>query len=306
MCRQFERRHTLTDHKSPSFADALGVYLLDLEARNASRTTITYYRYHLGALLTTCQAAGVVALGDVTANHIRNHIAGMARQGMGGYSQLGAYRAARAFFNFAIREGWVTATPVAKLSAPRVENRAPEIYSQEQLKKILNGCRNSRDRALVLLLLDTGLRRQEAYNLCGDDVNLETGAVMVRQGKGKKDRLTFAGAKTRRALARYYMETRTPGPGQRLWVSMNDGTDLSFDGFVLIFRRLSDRIGFPVRPHSFRRTFATESLRRGLPLETLRVLMGHADMSVMRRYVRLLPEDLRDAQRQFGVVDGML
>ena len=289
--------------ESPTLGDALAVFLLDCEARNFTQSTLTYYRYRLGQLAAHFPAP--VSLVDITATDIRAHIADLARRGHGGYSQLGSYRATRAFFNFCIREGWLAQSPTATMHAPRVEKRQPAIFTPAQVRAILAACNTLRDTAIVYVLLDTGLRRGELVALLGRDIDLDTGAVSVRLGKGQKDRTVFAGAKMRRAVSRYCAERGRPGSDDAVWLSIRTGEALTVNGLAQAMQRIALRVGFPVHPHTFRRTFATTSLRNGMDLETLRALMGHEDLATMRRYVLLTGEDLRTAQKRFGVVDAM-
>jgi integrase/recombinase XerD len=84
------------------------------------------------------------------------------------------------------------------------------------------------------------------------------------------------------------------------------GARLSKSGLRQIVRRCAQRAGLPEPGmHSFRRAFAINSLRNGMDVVTLQRLMGHADLSVIDRYLALLDEDLQRAHRQYGVVDNM-
>ena len=102
-----------TNTESPTLRDAVAVFLLDCEARNFTLSTLTYYRYRLGLLLAHFSAP--ISLSHVTSTHIRQHLTDLGHRGHGGYSQLGSYRAARAFFNFCIREGWLSKSPTATM-----------------------------------------------------------------------------------------------------------------------------------------------------------------------------------------------
>ena len=82
---------------------------------------------------------------------------------------------------------------------PRMEQKQMEVLSREDVKRVLSVC-GTRDRALVMTLIDSGVRRGEALALNWEDVDFHTGAVHMRRGKGGKARVTYVGAKTRRAL----------------------------------------------------------------------------------------------------------
>ena len=85
---------------------------------------------------------------------------------------------------------------------PRLEKKRLPVLTAEQLKQIVNAC-NVRDKAIVLFLVDSGLRRAEVVSLSWADVDMTSGLVRVKRGKGKKDRSAVIGATTRRALLAY-------------------------------------------------------------------------------------------------------
>jgi site-specific recombinase XerD len=176
------------------------------------------------------------------------------------------------------------------------------------LKAMLATCERrtftgDRDRALLLALLDTGCRASEFLNLDLSEVNLSTGAVIIRKGKGRKFRTAFLGAKTRRELVRYLRHREDTGP---LWVTVQ-GTRLKYAGLRQIVRRRAVKAGVPVPSlHSFRRAFALTCLRAGMDVYSLQKLMGHSDLSVLRRYLQQTEADLRAAHQKAGPVDRML
>lgn len=146
--------------------------------------------------------------------------------------------------------------------------------------------------------------------LNGEHVNLTTGLVKVIRGKGRKDRVVFLGVATRKQMFRYYLEqwgnSQGPGVGQPVWVNVWSEQRLTKSGLAQLLRRIGRRAGVEqCTTHAFRRTHATWSLRSGMPLPTLRQLLGHSDLSVILRYLGLTEEDLKDAHGQYGPVDNM-
>lgn len=163
-----------------------------------------------------------------------------------------------------------------------------------------------RDRAIVLCLLDTGCRASEFVALSVGDVDTAAGAVMVRRGKGGKDRTVYLGVQARKALLRYLATRQAPAPSLPLWVTIRGGR-LTREGLRTLLRRLGERAEVEhCHPHTFRRTFALWSLRAGMNIYALRVLMGHADLAMLRRYLALVETDLQDAHRRHGPVDSYL
>jgi integrase/recombinase XerD len=116
-------------------------------------------------------------------------------------------------------EGW--RNPIDKVKPPKVPVEPIEPVSFETLKAMLATCEprtfnGDRDRAVMLCLLDTGCRAAEFVALNLGDVNMATGAVMVRKGKGGKFRSVFIGNKARRELVRHSRHRVDPKPGDPL------------------------------------------------------------------------------------------
>jgi site-specific recombinase XerD len=214
---------------------------------------------------------------------------------------------------------WRNPARKVKVCLPKIEALDP--ISLDDFNKLLAVCERKtlageRDRALLMLLLDTGARKAEVTALTLDDIDLATGSVQIRKGKGGKARTVFIGATARRAMLAYLRQreaflaylarTNKTKPTEALWVGSLDGKKLNQDGIRQILRRRAGDAGIPEpSPHSFRRAFALNSLRNGMNILALQRLLGHADLSVINRYVKLLDGDLRSAHEEHGVVDSL-
>ena len=129
------------------------------------------------------------------------------------------------------------------------------------MQDLLDACQNDRDRAIVLTLLDSGVRASELLALDVGDLDTLTGALRVRLGKGRKQRVAFVGTQTRKAIARYLTDRGKVGPSEPLFVTLTGGTRLQFYGLQSLLHRLGRAAGVkPMGAHRFRRTFAIESL----------------------------------------------
>jgi integrase/recombinase XerD len=141
--------------------------------------------------------------------------------------------------------------------------------------------------------------------VCGvtvGDISLKENRVLIRGGKGDKDRYVYFGAKTARLLIRLMrgMEDK-----QYLWANRHNGKRMHYRGLGKTLRLLGERVGVPCTAHKFRRTFAINSLRNGMNIYTLARLMGHSDISILKPYLDLLQTDLRASHQQHGVVDNL-
>ncbi len=169
------------------------------------------------------------------------------------------------------------------------------------MENLLKACEGKdwlrlRDRALILLLLDTGLRIHEAHSLRVVDI---LDSTCIVRGKGGKHRVVAFSPETRLALQRYLKACPYhPQAEQPLWYGGKGA--LTLNGIKQVVRDAGKRAGLPVGAHQLRRTFATWSLRQGISLEHLRLLMGHSDLKVLQQYLALVEEDLKQAHEQYS------
>jgi site-specific recombinase XerD len=162
----------------------------------------------------------------------------------------------------------------------------------------------TRNRAIILLLLDTGLRASELVGLLGCDVDMRNRRIHVVNGKGDKDRLLPFSANTAQAIQRYLM-TRADD-------SMNDPLFVTLDGFALdrislrrTLHRLGQRAGVAdVHPHRFRHTFAIQFLRNGGNMYVLQMLLGHSTLEMCRKYLLLAQTDADETHKRASPVSN--
>ena len=198
---------------------AVQSFLTAREAAGCTSATLTWYRKYLAALVGFLEENHVQDPEAVTADLLRRYLVAVQRTGVAPRTVHHHASAARAFLNFLQAEGVVADNPMRKVAMPRLPKKILPALSPDDVKALLRACRTARDRAILLCLLDSGLRALEFVNLRVGDVDLSTGAVRVRSGKGRKDRVAFLGAKARKALTRYLMERRDLAPDAPLWAS---------------------------------------------------------------------------------------
>jgi integrase/recombinase XerD len=190
---------------------------------------------------------------------------------------------------------------------PEFDKEILPAFTADDVKALLGACGSLRDRALVLVLLDTGLRAVELCSLKISDVTITTGAWTVRQGKGRKDRPVSLGANGRLAFRKYLMTRKDCGKSDPFFPSLRTGEPLMPTG-LLIWRRKLGRTASvsDCHPHTFRRTSALWSLRAGMSIYALEQIMGHSDLSLLRQYLALVEQGLADAHQKHGAVDNLL
>lgn len=225
------------------------------------------------------------------------------------------FRCLRAFSNFCLAEGLLDETPLKNVKAPRVPTDQVQPLDNEQLQALIDAARRTRaperDVAVILMLVDTGMRCSELTSLKMTDVDRGTGELTV-VGKGNKKRTVYMGVACRRALWRYMEAERVEAlPDEALFVSVGgqkNGQGMTHTGIHEIIAkagRSGGVKGVRCSPHTLRHTFAVNFLRGGGNLFELQQLMGHTDLTVLRRYVALAEADLAQAHRNASPADRM-
>jgi site-specific recombinase XerD len=217
-------------------------------------------------------------------------------------------RALKAFFGWLQREGYTPEYRLKNLRNFRTQQKVEDILTEDEVGKMLAVCDvrthwGARDHAMLMLLLDSGLRMSELIGLQLRDVDLEAGALKVL-GKGNKERIVPFGAAAQKSLWRYIHHIR-PEPQQTDCVFLTmDGTPFTRDGFRSVINRVGRRAAVPrLHPHLCRHTFATRYLINGGDVFSLQQILGHTTLEMVRRYVRLASAHVAVQHRKFSPMD---
>jgi site-specific recombinase XerD len=191
-----------------NFSDAFDMFLLDCEARRLTPATRQFYSGKLSLFIRWCEGEDIHALHELTAHHIRRYLVHLSRRKLSGQYQHNLARSIRAFLNYCVRDELIEISSFDKVQMPRLEKKILEALSPTDIHAILRSCISERDKALCLFLLDSGVRASELVALNVGDIDLKTGVVLVRLGKGQKARNIYIGARTRKQVKRYWAERR--------------------------------------------------------------------------------------------------
>lgn len=259
-------------------------YLTDCKARNLSPRTVKRY----GELLREfAQYYPARPLDSITPDDIKLFITHLQDAGHNPAGVWTYYRTLKSFFRWLYAEEVLAVDVFRKIKAPKVPEVVLPPVELVDIGKLLKTATGHtfaalRDRAIILMLLDTGMRAAEFVAVNQADVNMHTGAVVVKAGKGRKRRTVFVSLRTRQALARYLRVVKHSG---NLWQAA-DGEPIKYSGLRQIIRRRAVLAGIPTPPlHAFRRAFAINALRNGMDIITLQRLLGHSNLDVIRRYL---------------------
>jgi site-specific recombinase XerD len=285
--------HQSNPNSSLPIEDAFAEFFLYQRSMRHSERTLEFYRHTLGKFRRWMEANNVSDVAQVEPAAVRRFALELADSGLADSTVHAYMRAVRAFFRFLEREELVERTPMRNVRMPKVEKKILPAFTDAEVEKLLAASegqdfRNLRNRLLVLLLLDSGLRLAECANLAIGDIHPETGAMKV-MGKGKKERVTRIGARCLR-LYRKYLRLRGGEEGEPLWLGKRG--PMKRLGIAETLEKLGKRAGVHAHPHKFRRTCALRLLKAGADVFSVQLLLGHSDLAVLRRYLDQTPEDV--------------
>lgn len=238
-----------------------------------------------------------VTSGDIEA-YMRGLLAGVGRETACIY-QVGL----RAFFRFLIQARVLLVDPTASLPLPRMNRRLTgRILGREEVKRLVESPSVSRptglrDRALLEFLYSTGLRAGEARRVALADLADEV--VIVRLGKGAKDRVVPMGARAMEWVRRYVADVRPSFAryqlgAEALWIT-HHGRAFSELLFQQHLRRLGARAGIEhLTCHMLRRTMATHLLSAGASPQEVSAMLGHGDLKSLSKYVQVAAREARE------------
>lgn len=274
-------------------------FLAALMAAGASEKTVKAYRAALMDFLGFIRRSGR-RLRDVRSSDVRRWLQErLGRARGGGWEERRRVQVTMHYYSLFLRRffrwlGLRVRVPVVR--KPR--RGVVEALSREEVLRLLRAARDTLDVLIVSLLLETGLRAEEAVSLRLRDIDLERREIRVRNAKYGEERIVFFGEMTAEALRAWLEENPGLGPDDRL-------LGISYSALYKRLKRMAVRAGLDprkVRPHVLRHTFATEALRRGMSLPAVQRLLGHHDVRVTEIYLHLVNDDIRrEYEAAFGL-----
>jgi site-specific recombinase XerD len=289
-------------------------YFAALKVAGRSPRTIGWYRDNLLEFVRFAERDGQVAMvGDLQAPEVRRWLLSLQSRPrhLAPSSIAGRVRTLKAFGTWVASELDLPSNPLRAVPLPRVPERlVPSLRDPEiiALLRAVDGSRDpERDRAIVLLLLDTGVRVSEAASVRVGDLDLVEGRCRVF-GKGGKERLVPIGRRARKAL-RIWLSHRHGVRDDDPLFTGSGGRRLTARGVYQLVHRLASRAELQTRcsPHVLRHTFARSFLTNGGDVFSLQRILGHSPSSIQvtRRYVDLVDDDLRAVHRAASPADRL-
>jgi integrase/recombinase XerD len=279
------------------------VFLVQKRVEGCSAQTLRVYEFWLRRFARSAERPDVVAVSRFLSNlRAREVSEATVHQ---------AYRTLKTFARWCVAQGVVDRNPFADLRL-RTPKTLPHVPTDAEVRALAEACGEGgtgvRNRCLVLVMADAGLRAAEVCNLLVEDWTPGQRSLLVRCGKGAKDRVVFVSPVTARALKAYLATRRLAGGEEHLFAT-EDGRRLTPRFLVHLCHKLSRKAGLPperrVHPHGLRHFAATSWLRNGVGLDETRRLLGHTTLNTTLRYSSLVSADLQRAHRKAAAVERL-
>ena len=236
---------------------------LKSRSQGISPNTVAYYRQCLTPFLTFYR---------LTPQSITEFISSLNCNAGG---MLAYYRAIRAFCNWLVRNDYLKQSPLRKVDPPKPTKPILPSLTLEQVDYLINYVDSLRDRAIISLFADSGMRLSELANIKVCDIDWGNYTVTI-WGKGNKQRKAPFTERSAKLLRQLISED---GTGENVW-------NMKPRGIQNMLLELVKKTGLPCNPHTFRRTFACNLHRKGLSTLDIMHLGGWSDLSMVLRYTR--------------------
>ncbi|MBI3552715.1 MAG: tyrosine-type recombinase/integrase [Elusimicrobia bacterium] len=288
-------------------------FLSRCEALNLAEGSVNWYRHILKDMAASLAARGAKELAEVSAPLLRDHLTSLRRRGQASETVFRSYGGMRCAFRFWKREGAIESNPMELVERPRRERALIRPLSAEQASRLIEmpdaaSLQGLRDRAMIMLMLDSGLRISELLSLETSRVDWLNCSVTV-MGKGRKERsVPFAG-KTGQALLAY-AQARAKGPikGGEFFLGKTGKKVCRSKARKLILRygKAAGIEGVRMSPHTLRHTFAVLYIRNGGDSFSLQEILGHSTLEMTKRYVHLASRDVAEQHKKFSPMECLL
>ena len=289
------------------------LYLEHMQSLNRAKATLDWYRTLIGRFEAFAESRGVMQWADVTTALLRDyqkHVCALLNTQGRAYTantQNLSLIVLENMFRYLKRSGYLPHNPATDIEHAKEPQRLPKaVPAAKEIKRLLAVPDTStvlgyRDRTIMEVFYSAGIRSRELRNLKCQDVDLDHGLLVVRQGKGKKDRVVPLGR-----IAARYLETYLQGIRPELLRGRPDTHHvfISRDGGPLCMRTIAQRLdryaarvklSAKVTPHIFRHACATHMIRNSANVRHVQELLGHAKLDTTQKYLSLTITDLKEA-----------
>ena len=262
------------------------------EVKQASENTVQSYRRDLMQMITYLEEKEIREAAKVTKTSLHGYILHMEEQGKAATTISRMMAAMKAFFNYECMQACIRRNPAESLHAPKVEKKAPVVLSVDQVSALLaqpsgQTPKEIRDKAMLALLYATGIRVSELIGIQMEDINMNIGFLVCRDGE--RERTIPFGRSAQVALEEDLEHARNEllrGKGSDYFFVNCTGGAMSRQGFWKIIKYYGEKAGIEedITPHTLRHSFAAHLIARGADMRAVQTILGHSDMATTQMY----------------------
>ena len=275
--------------------DYLAAFLTAKEVEGCSPKTIQYYQDTLKRMLEVIEKP----LTQIESDDLRRYLNDYeAKRHTSKVTIDNIRRIMSSFFSWLEDEDYIVKSPVRRIHRVKTAQLAKEVLTTEELETLRDACTTKRDLAVIDLLASTGMRIGELVRLNISDVNLQERECLVT-GKGNKQRPVYFDARAKLHLNEYLQARTDQSPA--LFVSLRaTAKRVTVGSMQLRLRQLGNSCGVHrVHPHKFRRTLATHAIDKGMPIEQVQKLLGHAKIDTTMHYAMVNQNNVKASHRRY-------
>ncbi|MFJ8244762.1 tyrosine-type recombinase/integrase [Peribacillus asahii] len=296
-----------------TFDDSTEIFIADAKRKGLRDFTITYYRREISYFRNyLVREDKSLLVHEVVRQDVNQYVEYMQNiSGLKNGTINAKLRAIRSLFYYLHDNKYIANNPMEKFPLLRERKGNVETFTVKQLQALFNApdrrtFTGQRDYTFLLLLLETGMRLNEASGLLVEDVKLSEGLVFIRQTKNHFHRYVPIQAKMREQLKRY-IQIRGTAECEHLFVTI-DGTPMQRAALQKIVAKYGNEAkikGVRCSPHTLRHTFAKMSVMNGAGVFELQKILGHSTMEMVRTYVNLFSSDVYEKHKSFSPLNNL-
>ena len=275
--------------------DTTAAFVAAKRIEGCSEKTLTYYQNTIMAM--TAEIGKTPQ--QITTEDLRQYLTNYQAQRQSSRVTIdNIRRILSSFFSWLEDEDYIIKSPVRRIHKVKTPKTIKEIYTDEELELLRDGCETHRDLAIIDLLASSGMRIGEMTSLNREDINFAERECIVF-GKGDKERPVYFDARTKIHLQDYLASRTDTNPA--LFVSLRPPYNrLQIGGVETRLREMGERLKLSrVHPHKFRRTMATTAIDKGMPIEQVQQLLGHQKIDTTMHYAMVKQQNVKLAHRKY-------
>lgn len=268
-------------------------YIACIIIEGKAKSTAKQYCYHIKKMF---DFLGNKRYDEITSRDIMTWLASLKIKGNNNRTVSNNRNCVSAFFKWLFRESLIEKNPLDSIQTIKAPEEELKAFSSEEIDTIRSVCKKPVERAIVEMLLSSGLRVSELCNLKLEDVDFNSLTIYVKCGKGGKDRTTYFTPVARKYLRKYLKDNRHESE----YVFTNHfGNQYTPGGIRRKTSDLAERCQIHIHPHRFRRTLATDLAEKGMPIQEIQKLLGHTSIETTRKYIEVRKRKIEASYRQY-------